>query len=503
MNYIIIAITTFILSVLLGFGMIPFPFLVFVAAFIAVLQYVPGMYDNYITKSKKKKKIESYLESVKSFLKTTKIIFEESRINETRQKIEKFLKEHEEDPFEIKTIILKSCYPSLNKRQLEYLTIYSLCFDYKKNNNLSYKQIIRNYIESRNLTDTKAEKSKLFLSGYHISFLDKHDEISVSYLFKLETEENQVSALKDIVRNYFETRYLKFFEEKLNKEEDLRKTLIELATEGKISIIGVDSKVKDKIEKELMRKGIVHKPVLILKAEGGAGEKVITESLKQSKVPRIVGTATASNVPKHKGRYAVFLINLKDHPTIFDFIRTKIESKLEESSSYEGLLKFYRLDPSMSFTKVFSDSGELTKETMKQCEETLSFFDSGYAQIDIEDLINRIDIKSEEIILSLLPFNLLVPDICESERLFLIKNYEDVKRVFGVEKLTEWQRVKPEELYNHLSSLNPPEYTKQEANIKFKKDPQEITKDDISKRLLEISKNIVKKSREYAESLTI
>ena len=70
--------------------------------------------------------------------------------------------------------------------------------------------------------------------------------------------------------------------------------------------------------------------------------------------------------------------------------------------------------------------------------DILSYFDGGTDQeINIEKIIDAIEITPEKL-LTILPFNLLVPNICESERLFLIKHYDGVKKAFSVEKLTDW-----------------------------------------------------------------
>ncbi len=128
---------------------------------------------------------------------------------------------------------------------------------------------------------------------------------------------------------------------------------------------------------------------------------------------------------------------------------------------------------------------------LKEAFDISAYFKTGtqYSDADIWNVILSSEINIDELI-SLIPFNVLVPGIFPSEKVFIIANYAQIQSKLGITKLTELADKSPELLKQTLSEMGTINYSREEIKAKGNSD-----------RLAIISNEIINNSKKLKDSL--
>jgi hypothetical protein len=487
----------------------------FIQAFLAsVLAFIPtigALIKHQQTLKAGKKIIEQEITNVLSFV----MGFVRS-IKVDRASIAKsILKEKPEldvesiyDPLTLTKMVLKLMGIKEDETR-EYLGILSLChLVIKRKATSKHITIIQNYISTRGLANPSQEEGKIFLTLYYRILVrgEKISEVNeLNRLLQPLTSEQLEEAAKKFVNTFAKSSIFWYFQEKLHKSEELRQTLVILLREGKLAAVHVGKKALESMEKTLSERGVKGQSFLVIVNESGRtkGTTRFRDIFKH--IPHIGAAGTATLIPGYDRaqRYALYLVKLdKNYPTLQDFVRTEIESHVGDGSKYQGVVAVYKLNISESMTTTIPEGATLRTDFLKRGYEILETLRRGeIMQIDPIDVVSRSEVSYEEI-MSILPFNLLAMKITESERTFLVKNYDMVKQHFNVDKITDWKDKDPKELAQYLLTVGKPWYSKVELNNLFKLDDlKELDESKMLERYIEISKSITEKAKEYYDSL--
>jgi hypothetical protein len=412
-----------------------------------------------------------------------------------------------DDPFSVASAFFNEIGVA-DPESCKYLGILALCYIADQDRmgqgrmRSDYLQVVGRYVNGWHLTDTGGQESRRFLSLFHSVFVARRTVFAVSQIGAFMggcTDGEISSAGREFLRRYLKSDVLDFFEKKLSKSEDLRITLASLFREGKIPTVGVWKEALAQIQRDLAENRVVGQYYLIIANETGRSEA--TTSLRDiaKRFLRIAGVGTATNLPNgDTQRFSLYLIRTRtSYPSVQDFIETEIEPNLEVGTPHTVLVSVYRLDPADSAIAVMPRETCLTNENLIKGRKILGLFSERMSDFDIMDVINSLELEVEQL-LSVLPFNLLAQDITASERVFLVKNYDRVKTVFGCTKLTDWKNIDPSLLSNCLSQLEPPQYSHDELGTLFKIDsPDNLTPALIKTRYDLISQQIVDNAGKY------
>lgn len=412
------------------------------------------------------------------------------------------------DPFTIAKLVFK--FMGIVRDDIrDYLGILTLCY-LIRNRKASSKHImiIQNYISTRGLANPGLEEGKNFLTLYHRIFV-KGEKISKvkelnRLLLPISSDELEETARK-FVNAFAKSSIFWYFQEKLHKSEELRQTLVILLREGKLAAVHVGKKALESMERTLFERGFKGQSYLIIVNESGRTKKTTRFRDIFKHTPHIGAAGTATRIPGYDKaqRYALYLIKTdKNYPSLQDFVRTELESRVGDGK-YQGVVAIYKLNVSESMTTTIPEGAKLRSNFLKRGYEILEALRKGeIMQIDPIDVVSKSEISYEEI-MSILPFNLLATKITESERVFLVKNYEMAKRHFNVDKITDWKDKNPEEVAQFLLTIGKPDYDKVELISLFKLDDLgKLDETKMLKRYREISKSITEKAAEYYNSLS-
>lgn len=412
------------------------------------------------------------------------------------------------DPFTVAKLVFK--FMGIVRDDVrEYLGILTLCHLIRNRKASSrHVAIIQNYISTRGLANPGLQGGKIFLTLYHRIFVkgEKISEVSEikRLLLPVSSHELEETARK-FVNAFAKSSIFWYFQEKLHKSEELRQTLVILLREGKLAAVHVGKKALASMERTLFERGLKGQSYLMIVNESGRTKKTTRFRDIFKHIPHIGAVGTATRIPGYDKaqRYALYLIKLqKNYSSLQDFVRTEIESRVG-NGKYQGVVAVYKLNISESMTVTIPEGAMLRSDFLKRGYEILETLRKGeMMQIDPIDVVSRSEISYEEI-MSTLPFNLLATKITESERVFLVKNYDTVKRHFNVDKITDWKDKNPEELAQFLLTIGKPGYDKVELTSLFKLDDlAKLDETKMLKRCREISESITEKAAEYYNSLS-
>jgi len=412
------------------------------------------------------------------------------------------------DPFTIARSVFR--YLGITEDNLcEYLGVLTLCYYVKKRKASPIHTIVQNYVSARGLVNPRQEEGRTFLTLYNRIFIkgEKINKIQeVNKLSRPISSQELTKTARVFLNAFAKSSIFWYFQEKLHKSEELRQTLITLFREGKLPALHIEKKALESMEKTLSEKGVRGQTYLVIVNESGRRRETTRFKDIFRYIPHIGAVGRATRLPGYKKShcFALYLVKLnRNYPNLQDFIRTEIESRVGGGAEYQGVVAIYKLNVAESITTTIPRGVKLRSDFLKRGRQILELLRSGeMIQLDPIDIVSSSEISYEEI-MSVLPFNLLATKITDSERIYLVKNYDLVKRHFNVDKITDWRNVDPKMLSRFLLSIGKPAYDKIELKSLFHINSiKELDESKLSKRFFNIARSIVEQANNYYESLS-
>ncbi len=500
-------ITAVILSSLLvldtqGILELDMPIRLGIALALAGVPGVNGLAKASSAGRQKRARMTGHLSSAKSFLKQTKLEQDRKVAYKSVMRALQSVDPDEAGTLHFRKEVFRALFPQMRPTEQDYLAVFSLALDYKRSPEPKTGGAIARFIQTRRLDDTSEHETLTFLGGYFRCIV-KPIGTRIDSVFMPPTRDEMTLALADIVRNFLEAPYLRFFEEELKNEKDLRRTLRDLATRGEYLATEIGEEAARKISKAIEVAGGRKKSLLLLKADSGAHKKIFSNILDG--LPRVGGTAWITDVPDQKPQlFGIWILRPEGTQTVMelaDDLQTRLLAEAKGSPGYEAVARAHLLEEDRTFPRLISETEDLQNDRLRACERLLSYFDGAEREEDIEKTIRQVFIPAEDILLKLLPFNLFVADLDESERDFLYDGYPTVKKAFGVTRLTEWENKDLNRIKDYLEGMGRPAYTDEEAMARFGLRAIEITPEMMEERFEEIASEIVSQAGRYRRSL--
>lgn len=392
-------------------------------------------------------------------------------------------------------------FPGSDKIQTESLILLTLCFNYRHvglSDSLGIYSLIQSYSEMLGINRVSNE-SKPFLAAYYRLLYNPIIVSSIQDLFDMRLPDDVFAKMLELFMNtYSKDAGLAYVRNQLYQSEELRRTLLQMIRRGELSTYGVNEESLTRLQRVIREKGRVGAAYLLL------GNK-ITEDVKQviKKFPHIGGFIGWTKVPRSKRVPIVgFVIKPPSEcESPEEFFRKEIEPHLKTRSK-ELLLVGIPLDFARTSKLTIPRDTVFASKFMQECFDRITYFTEGYLDdAALWALITGSTIRVNEL-LSVIPFNIFVPDITPSEREFIIRHYKATKAQLNVKTLEDWKDHNPDSIRRVLLSFGRPRYDKTEAEMLFNiADPAQVSEANIVDRFTRIAEAIVKNSSEFAKSI--
>jgi len=324
--------------------------------------------------------------------------------------------------------------------------VFSLCYEIENEKNAikaaRYRSLISQMTEDYNFHKMDSN-SRAFLNAYYN--FKQHN-----YLFGKNNDTIDFYELAlDFTKQYCKTQNLaiQLFMKKEQVEEFYR-TLSFLILRGKLSV----PLLKDRVERGL-KKVAARSRAYILLINKFQRLPSIEKSL--NKFPQIkIGRLQPIRFPMET-KYLHMRIVYPEvkYANPADFLHEEIVKKIPKKEKNNGFVAIIPIEGTdiISYPK---NKDSLSSDNLKKGFEAIYHIKTGIPQDTLEIIVDTI--KSEMSlpeILSVIPFNIFVPELDENARIFLIKRYRKIQNYFKIKTLFDWCDVKPTDLAKKIISL--------------------------------------------------
>lgn len=455
MVYILIVALLVFLSGLYNIGPLISLILAFLVAISAAIPSIFGFFKDRRIQVEREKNLENLAEGICTLLSALNLKFDVEKICEELKgkRINLTIQE-------VNHHVINYLLDGLSQEERDIIYILSLCREVETNQNYIFRSDLRRSISDK-LSEFDLynldENTKKLLCAY--SNLRASIEGSVGEKVSLETIFQADIELKNellcFLQKYgtLEKFSLGLFTDLKNSQE-FRRTLSKLLVRGKLPALTVKRKALGKIRKELEERGATSNAFVLFSnkfQEIESFEKAL-ERFPQLKI----GRKEPLNFPQS----AQFLHMRVLYPAQYyksakDFLEKEIINTIPESKKFEGFVAVMPLEMTelASYPSV-DEAVYISNDLIKSSFESINYLQTGFpwSAIDvvIESLKSEIDILE---LLSIIPFNIFVPDLKEEAKDCIIGHYERIQEKFDVKTLFDWADVNPESLRKELQSL--------------------------------------------------
>ncbi|HVP95905.1 hypothetical protein [Methanoregula sp.] len=377
----------------------------------------------------------------------------------------------------------------LSPTQKNILVLMALCHEFEQKKKPEINVALKIYLDSFNISfEDISPNVKMMLNAYDRLF-HSEKKYTLNELF-----ENQ-NCDYFVLLHEFSKRFNKdiiafqYAIEKLKQSEELRYTLIKLIKEGKLDTYGVNQETLRRLERDLRERTKYSRTFVII-----ANKLPISiESYIKLQPGFTGGRIYPRNIPwfKESHSFSTYIFRPNENFHSSEDLMRKFE-ELSEGFAQESFIGIFPIDGINAKQMSIPKNGDFTNLNLKRGYDISSYFIEGasLSNQDVWNVIHQSEIGISEI-LSVLPFNILVPGIFPSEKDFLIKNYSKIQKKCGVSSFTDWANVDVSFLEEVLKSVGEIGYSKEEKKI--------IEKD----RIRNIAIDIVRNCRSFEKSLTL
>lgn len=407
---------------------------------------------------------------------------------------------------EIYELFIEAFFSNLEDSAKKSFVLITLCHHYHNTkNSIEHNRILDQipYYADKLLPAGKTipEKSKIFLVFYN--FLIKNQEFFTDIKVLLNrtgllTEEEYKNLLIDFSQTYH-PRYSiigLLMKEDSGHHREMIQAFMHLIRSGEFEEYGIYKDSIDRINMELASRGIKSSAFLLI------GD-LLPEALKKyiKKCPGFfVYKCFSNNIPGiNRKFFSLYIFKpVEEFDSSEDFYDKKVKPLIKKEGKY-SFIKVFPLDFVSSFEKTTSE--DKWSKNMHECYQTANFFRTGlrYMETPIANILLEKKVPISKV-LSLIPFNIFIPDIVPSERRFILKKYKKIKSKLNVEKIQDWAHRVPEKIAEVILSIGTPEYNSIENEIIWELGEDQLpTEKQIKDRILEISKEVVENANKHVK----
>ncbi len=137
-----------------------------------------------------------------------------------------------------------------------------------------------------------------------------------------------------------------------------------------------------------------------------------------------------------------------------DFLEKEIIPNIPTEERSKGFISIIPLEGTEIFTYPES-SKEIKDEKIRASYSSISSIKTGLplnlADVVMSNLDTEVNMNE---ILSIIPFNIFIPNESERRKRFIIDHYEEIKSNFNVKTLSDWSEISPNKLKRYLIKLD-------------------------------------------------
>jgi len=234
----------------------------------------------------------------------------------------------------------------------------------------------------------------------------------------------------------------------LKLANEFRKTLSQLIVSGKLSLPLVVKEAEDKRDELLNKKQVQRGFIVIMNKY----EKLDSVKRSLSKFPQIeMGRLKPQNFPENTRYLNMRIVYPKTYYSSADeFLKREIINRIPEDETGKGFVAVLPLEITgiQSYPKIEAD---IESNIMKKSFQSINYLITGQDK-SIDEIVTEYELSNVSLsdILAVIPFNIFVPDIKTEAKNFIIDNYLEIQKKFGIKSLFDWANVNANELSGAL-----------------------------------------------------
>jgi len=236
------------------------------------------------------------------------------------------------------------------------------------------------------------------------------------------------------------------------RSAELRRTLGRLIARGKLDTETVNRETAERIKDEMEQMGDDATKYLVF------SQKMHYEDAVEDAIERFphlrIGTKYPDNgFPESAEYMRIYMVYPNhDYGSADRFLQEAIYPTIPDDHADDGFIAAMPLE--LSELSIYPERDDVD-DYLDGTHEALLFLRTGanedLAEIVSDRVVSEIGLSE---LLSVLPFNVIVPDIDDREKELIIDNYDEIQRHFGVSELFDWADVDPERLGAALCELD-------------------------------------------------
>ncbi|GEM_PF-5172351 len=323
-----------------------------------------------------------------------------------------------------------------------------LCYEIDREENLlrvdSYKKIIAGIFEKYDFLNI-SDESKLITQYYYNYKMGE----------KLNAKSDSLDYAKqiDAMTNKYDKTYNLSLKLKFEKDqiEEFRKTLAILISRGKLNIDQIEKRIREKLSKQIHNKS--GKAFLIF---ANNYQRIPAIKNLLDSYPGVVYSYKKPHFLPESIQYlhTRIIYPPEDSQNPQRFIENKIKPLIPEDRDGNGFISILPIEGTEIYsypTKV----DNIESENVREGFETITAYKTGMSFNLVEFYIDNLqeEIKVDEL-LSVIPFNVFVPNIGKKPKNLIIDHYDRLKKEFGIDTLSDWGDVNGKDLKHALVDID-------------------------------------------------
>lgn len=322
------------------------------------------------------------------------------------------------------------------------------CYEIDKESDLlkidSYKKIIASIFEKYDFLNI-SDNSKT-IAQYYNNYKNGLKLTATSDDLDYSEQINQMTSEYD--KTYNLSLKLKFEKDQI---EEFRKTLAVLISRGKLNIQQIEKRVRTKLAEQIQNKS--GKAFLIL---ANNYQRISAVKNLLDSYPGVVYTYKKPRFLPDSIKYLhtriIYPPEESQNPK--NFIDKKIKPLIPDERVGDGFISVIPIEG----TEVYSypsNIDQIESDNVREGFETITAYKTGMSINLVEFYIENLqqEIKVDEL-LSVIPFNVFVPNIGKTPKNLIIDNYDHLKKEFSINTLSDWADVNDEDLTKALISID-------------------------------------------------
>ncbi len=238
-----------------------------------------------------------------------------------------------------------------------------------------------------------------------------------------------------------------------NKQaEEFRKTLSNLLSTGKLNLPLVNKKLKKKLDEILREHQIPGGFIVIMNRY----QRLDSVAKSLDKFPQIkIGKIYPQNFPAETKFLHMRIIYPKNqYSSPAEFMEKEILNKVPENEKSNGFVAVLPLEITGISTYPKSEK-DIEKDIMRTAFQAINYLTTGLNK-SIDEILMEYTLSNVSMseLLSVIPFNIFVPDLKGNAKEFIIENYNDIQKKFAIKTLFDWANVNPDDLSATLVALD-------------------------------------------------